>query len=165
MKLVTGIALLVMSLGQVAYGHQHELQADNSSLESQLCLDAVAGNKSLDNIAKQLKINNHALDRTVLCNGIGITKFVKKYANKMNSSSYVITENKNQLKAMNANHDAKLCAIAASGDVTRLKSMSRLNNTNLKHFVKYSSCNNLSVLDFVAQFGGEQALTELKSML
>ena len=165
MKIVTGIALLVMSLGQVAYGHQHELQVNNNVMESQLCLDAVAGDKSLDNIAKQLKIDFHALDRTVLCNGMGITKFVKKYANKVDNASYVVTENQKQLKIMNSNQDAKLCAMAASGDTARLKRTSRLNNTNVKHFVKYSSCNNLSVLDFVAQFGGEQALTELKSML
>jgi|GEM_PF-1220528 len=165
MKLVTGIALLIMSLGQVAYGHQHELQINNNALESQLCLDATMGKKSFETIAQQLKVDIHALDRTISCNGVGITKFVKKYADKADSSSYVLTGNQKQLKVMNSNHDAKLCAIAASGDAAKLKRISRLNNTNVKHFVKYSSCNNLSVLDFVAQFGGEQALTELKSML
>lgn len=165
MKIVTGIALLIMSLGQVAYGHQHELQVDNNVLESQLCLDAATGSQTLENIAQQLKIDTQALDRTILCNGIGITKFAKKYANKIDSSSYVVTETQKQFKIKNSNHDAKLCAIAASGDTARLKRASRLNNTNVKHFVKYSSCNNLSVLEFVAQFGGEQALSELKHML
>ncbi len=163
MKVLTSITMLILSFAQVT--NASTMQVNDNSAESQLCLDAISGEKSLQQIAKQLKVNTAELDRAISCNGMVISKFVKKHTTKLTEANYVLTENQNQLKVMNASKDAKLCAIAATGDVAKLKSVSRLYNMNAKDFIKHSSCNNLPVIDFVAEFGGEQATNKLKTII
>lgn len=165
MKIVATITVFIMAMSSAALANDNQLATNNNSFESQLCLDAATGKKSLNDIAKQLKIDTNALDRTISCNDMGITKFAKKQTETLNKSSYVLTATNKELKALHSNQDATLCVIAATGNTAKLSSMARIMGTNTKHFVKYSRCNNLPVLEFVSQYGGEQALTQLKSII
>ena len=165
MKVVTTIALFIMTISGAVLANENNLQIESNSFESQLCLDAATGKRTLDDIAKQLKVDTNALDRTITCNEMGIKKFAKKQAKTLSKSSYVLTAMNKELKAQHSNQDANLCVIAATGNTAKLKSMARLMGTNAKHFVKYSRCNNLPVIDFVSQYGGDQALNQLKSII
>ncbi|MCW8832854.1 MAG: hypothetical protein OQK09_00510 [Colwellia sp.] len=165
MKIVTTMTLFILAISSTAMANEQGLGVNSHSFESQLCLDAATGKKSLNDIAKQLNIDTSALDRTISCNDMGITKFAKKQTESLEKSSYVLTETNKELKALHSNQDATLCVIAATGNTAKLSSMARLVGTNTKHFVKYSRCNDLPVLDFVSQYGGEQALKQLKSVI
>ena len=147
---------------QAAATDKVQFVSDNRSIESQACLDAVSGKASLTQLAEKLGVNEQVLDSQVQCNGMAISKFVRQFEKKPNQENITLTENRYALNVKHANSDAQLCAIAASGDMAKLKRVTRAQGLNVKRFVKHNTCNDQPVSEFVRQFGGEQAAIELQ---
>ena len=94
MKIVTTITLFIMTLSGTALANQSHVEINNNSFESQLCLDAATGEKSLDEIAKQMNIivNNKAGSKNnygLMFLRIGYNKPVEHRSNRRSINSFV----------------------------------------------------------------------------
>jgi hypothetical protein len=139
-----------------------EFTADNNSDESKLCVEAAEGNMSLNHIAELLGVSMNNLDSRVKCNGEGITKFVADLTKPTAESAMLLTERNIELSVNRSNKDALLCAVAATGDINKVKSVARVQGVTMKRFVKSHRCNDLSLMEFVNQYGGESAVDNFK---
>lgn len=158
-RLLATLSLIVAAGSASATDYQ--FVGDQSSVESQLCIKAATGVMSLDDVAAVVGVNVDVVDRSVQCNGDPISRFVSQYQVVTPQPSVSLQSRGQRLDAGHANPDAKLCVIAASGDLARLKQATRAQGLSVKRFVKYNRCNDLSVTDFVGAYGNPQAATVL----
>ncbi|WP_286264435.1 hypothetical protein [Thalassotalea atypica] len=165
MKTFTLMALLTLSFSQAANAYDFTVPSNANTDESQYCLNAVTGNQTIAEIAELVGVAEENIDRKIACNGVGITDFVKQYKDQPQISHEIITQNQFSLTAANGNSSGQLCVIAASGDLDKLQRVIRSQDMNMKYFIKYNNCNNLSVIDFVKKFGSEQTAVELQNYL
>ena len=163
-KLVVLTSALFFAAGS-SWATGVEFVAEGQNIASKVCVDAASGQKSVAQIAKAQGMSVAALDRQVKCNGVAISKFAKQYHKVSTNKNALTTENNYALKASHANRAAQLCVIAAGGDMAKLQRATRAQGLSVKRFVKYSSCNNQSVTDFVNQYGGKSAVKELKESI
>ena len=162
MKNIFLVSLSILFTMQNVAAKQVEFTADNNSNESKLCVEAADGNMSLNHIAELLGVSMNSLDSRVKCNGEGITKFVGDLNKPATPSAMLLTERNIELSVNRSNKDSLLCAVAATGDIEKLKSVARVQGVTMKRFVKSHRCNNQSVMDFVNQYGGESAVDNFK---
>ena len=159
------VAVSFLFFLQNANAKQVQFVTKYSNTESQLCLEAATGVLSLNEIAAMAGVSQKTLNKQVKCNGIEIAKFANKFKDKSDKSINIITANNFELMANNANKDAQLCVIAASGDLAKLKRVARFQGSSVKRFTQYSSCNNQSVSDFVNQYGSKKAAAQLQKYI
>ena len=135
--------------------------ADQASVESQLCIKAATGAMSLADVAGVMGVNVDVVDRSLHCNGAPVSKFVGAYQHSESQPSASLIVEGRRLAAGHASPEARLCVIAASGDIAKLKRATRAQGLSVKSFVKYNRCNNQSVGDFVATYGDKEAASRL----
>ena len=150
---------------QSASAKQLQFVVKDTNNESQVCLEAATGILTLKEIAEVAGVSLETLDKQIKCNGQEISKFVSKFNYKTAKENAVITDNNFELTVNHASKDAQLCAIAASGDIAKLKRVVRAQGLSVKRFTQYSSCNNQSVNDFVSQFGSDKAASYLQKYI
>ena len=163
-KLVVLTSAFVLATSS-AWATGIEFVAEGANSEVQTCIDAASGNKSVLQIAEDKGVSVAALDRQIKCNGVAVSKFAKQFQTISKKEATLTTEKNYALNVTHANKDAQLCAIAASGDIAKLRRVTRAQGLTVKRFVKYNSCNNKSVTDFVNQYGGKKAVKELKEFI
>ena len=165
MKKIALISCLAFAMTQSANAVNIEFGTNYSNQESQLCLDAVTGVKSLETVAKEMGVGLSALDRNLKCNGVSVSQFVKNHKPTQSVQASTITTEDFALKAGHASGMAKLCVIAATGDIHKLYRASKMQGITAKQFIKQGQCNNLSVVDFVNKYGGQQSAKVIASRL
>ena len=157
--LLAGLSLC-LAAGAVSAGESRFI-ADQTSVESQLCIQAATGAMSLAEVAAVLGVNVDVVDRSLQCNGKPVSEFAGAYQHNESRPSTILTLDGHRLAAGHASPEARLCVIAASGDIARLKRATRAQGMSVKSFVKYNRCNDQSVGDFVAAFGEKDAAVKL----
>jgi len=165
MKKLVVLTLSMLAVSSSAFSSDIKFVAKSVTEEAQACIDAASGKVTIADLANKMGLSIASLNREVQCNGVTISKFAKQFKAVKSSDNSFKTENNYALNVKHANKDAQLCLIAATGDMAKLKRVTRAQGTNVKRFIKHSSCNNQSVADFVSQYGGEQAALNLRKSI
>lgn len=163
MKKLTLITLFAVAFGQMAFAKEASVLTNQDNDESKLCVNAANGTQTIAEIAKQVGISEQSLDRTIKCNGVGITAFADKFSKIKASNVDTITDKNFSLTSLYANDSAELCVLAAAGDMDKLQRVIRSQGMNLKYIVRHQKCNQMSFVDFVNQYGSEKTAKELQT--